>query len=336
MEWKGKWTTPDIEKEGLIHPTEIEKQLNITPSERKKWQNKGYLKIGKLLEVYYKGRYVNVPYFLPETLHISSETIEKWRKQDLESKKEKLKAAREQAIEKTHETLNKRKEILYDLEEKINSLLPYSKIALNASFWTRLDSKWAKRQQLKGNRRNTTSPEVLYELKNDIIKNIWQLREQLKNEKTNIELKFYIPEKPDRYNFLFCDYHYEQFAMERKDLYYGYYSVMDFFMENKKEILKCKDCQINIQENYYSLYSFKINFSNNIKYHFHVPYPIGKKYFPDYKQLEKVKELENEYGLFRFGAPVSEEEERLFPLKLVEKETRKILEELSLSASNLK
>mgnify|MGYP003699978229 CR=1 FL=1 len=336
MSWQRYWAAKEMEKEGLLPPWKVEKQLNITSTERRKWQNKGYLKVEKFVEIYYKGRYVDVPYFSPEVLNISPETIESWRRQDLEEKKQKLKAAREQAAKKARETINKRKEILQGLEEEAKKLPIYSGMILKAAFWARLVSRWAKRQQLKGNKRRTTDPETLYELKDTIIKKLWQLKEQLENEKTKIELKFYIPEEPHRYNFLFCDEHYEEFAWERKEIYDGYYRAIEFFFDHKSEILKCPKCKVNIQEHYYSLYSLKIKFPNNTEYHFHIPYPIGKKYFPKYKDLEEVEELENEYGLFRFGAPVSEKEEKLFPLKLVEKESKEIIEKLAEAAAGLK
>jgi transposase-like protein len=330
MGWQKYWETKAIAEEtaGLLPPFEVEKQLNITPSERRKWQDKGYLKAEKFVEIYYKGRYVNVPYFSPEVLNISPETIESWRRQDLEEKKQKLKAAREQAVKKARETVNKRKEILQQLEKEVQKLPQCSSIILKAAFWARLTSRWAKKQQLKGNKRRTTSPETLYGLKNNIIKKIWQLKEQLKNEGTELELKFYMPEEPHHYNFLFCDEHYEEFAWERKEIFNGYYRAIEFFFDHKNEILKCPECRVNIQEHYYSLYSLKIKFFNNTNYHFHIPYPIGKKYLPNYRELDTVEEIENEYGIFRFGSPVTEEEEKLFPLKLVEKESQKIINEL--------
>jgi len=70
MSWRRYWAAKEMEKEGLLPPWEVEKQLNITSTERRKWQNKGYLKVEKFVEIYYKGRYVNVPYFsrqLPST-----------------------------------------------------------------------------------------------------------------------------------------------------------------------------------------------------------------------------------------------------------------------------
>lgn len=260
MSWRRYWAAKEMEKEGLLPPWGVEKQLNITSTERRKWQNKGYLKVEKFVEIYYKGRYVNVPYFSPEVLNISPETIKSWRKQDLEEKKQKLKAAREQATKKVRETVNKRKEILRELEEEAEKLPIYSGMILKAAFWARLASRWAKKQQIKDSMKRTTEPEEMYEIKDNIIKKIWQLREEIKNEETEIELKFYTPEEPHRYSVVFC--------------------------------------------------------------------PVGKKYFPSYQDLEKIDEIENEYGIFRFGAPVTEDEERLFPIKLVKKESEKIIDEL--------
>lgn len=154
------------------------------------------------------------------------------------------------------------------------------------------------------------------------------MREEIKNEETEIELKFYTPEEPHRYSVVFCDEHYEEFADERKYLYDGDLKAIEFFYLHKEEIKKCKKCIVNVTKHYYSLYSLKIKFKNGTTYHFHIPYPVGKKYFPSYQDLEKIDEIENEYGIFRFGAPVTEDEERLFPIKLVKKESEKIIDEL--------
>ncbi|UZQ81739.1 hypothetical protein [Thermoanaerobacter sp. RKWS2] len=192
------------EAEGLIPPWQVEKALNITPSERRKWQKDGRLKVETFVNIYHAGQYIDVPYFSPEVLKIPQKTIEMWRKQDLEAKKEKMKAARKAAAEKAKKTVNERKEILNKLQEQAEKLGPYSGTVLKAAFWTRLASRWAKRQQIKDSMKRTTEPEEMYEIKDNIIKKIWQLREEIKNEETEIELKFYTPEEPHRYNVVFC------------------------------------------------------------------------------------------------------------------------------------
>lgn len=316
------------EVKDLIPPWQVEQALNISPWERRKWQKDGRLKVEKFIEIYHAGQLINVPYFSPEVLNITQETIENWRKVDLEAKRQKMKAARTRAVEKAKKTITERKEILEKLEEQSQKLGVYSGTAVKAAFWARLASRWAKRQQLKVPARRTTHPEELYEIKDSIIKKLWQLRDKIEVEGTKLELEFYIPEQPHRYNILFCDGHYEEFAWERKELYDGDYLVIEFFFEHEDEIMKCPECSVTINKHYYSLYSFKIKFADGTMYHFHIPYPIGKKYLPHYEGLEVAEEIEEEYGLFRFGSPVTEKEEKLFPLKLVKKESRKIIEKL--------
>ncbi|MGH2331791.1 hypothetical protein [Thermoanaerobacter mathranii] len=165
------WYNKRAEREakGLIPPWQVEKNLNITPSERRKWQKDGRLKVETFVNIYHAGQYIDVPYFSPEILNISPETVEIWRKQDLEAKKEKMKAARKTAVEKAKKTINERKEILGKLQEQAKELGSYSGTALKAAFWARLASRWAKKQQLKTMKR-TTNPEEMYELKDNIIK----------------------------------------------------------------------------------------------------------------------------------------------------------------------
>ncbi|SDF52039.1 hypothetical protein SAMN04244560_00855 [Thermoanaerobacter thermohydrosulfuricus] len=316
------------EVKDLIPPWQVEQALNISPWERRKWQKDGRLKVEKFIEIYHAGQLINVPYFSPEVLNITQETIENWRKVDLEAKRQKMKAARTRAVEKAKKTITERKEILEKLEEQSQKLGVYSGTALKAAFWARLASRWAKRQQLKNAVKRTIQPEEMYEIKNSIIKKIWKLKEIIKEEGTEIELKFFVPEEPHRYNVVFCDEHYEQFADERKYLYDGDLKAIEFFFLHEEEIRKCKKCIVNITKHYYSLFSLKIKFKNGTNYHFHIPYPIGKEYFPSRSDLEQIDEIENEYGMFRFGTPVTEDEERLFPIKLVQKESKKIIDEL--------
>ena len=217
------------EAEGLIPPWQIKKALNITPSERRKWQKDGRLKVETFVNIYHAGQYIDVPYFSPEVLKIPQETIEMWRKQDLEAKKEKMKAARKAAAEKARKTISERKEILGKLQEQAEELGPYSGTVLKAAFWTRLASRWAKRQQLKNAVKRTIQPEEMYEIKNSIIKKFWKLKEIIKEEGTEIELKFFVPEEPHRYNVVFCDEHYEPFADEREYLYDDDLKAIEFF-----------------------------------------------------------------------------------------------------------
>lgn len=158
------------EAEGLIPPWQIEKALNITPSERRKWQKDGRLKVEKYITIYHAGQYIDVPYFSPEVLNIPGEVIEAWREQDYEAKKEKMKAAKKTAVEKARKTISERKEILGKLQEQAEELGLYSGTALKAAFWARLASRWAKKQQIKDSMKRTTEPEEMYEIKDNIIK----------------------------------------------------------------------------------------------------------------------------------------------------------------------
>jgi hypothetical protein len=44
-----------------------------------------------------------------------------------------------------------------------------------------------------------------------------------------------------------------------------------------------------------------------LSFSFHIPYPIGKRYFPALAELPAVKHMEQD-GMFRFGRPLLDDE----------------------------
>ncbi|WP_409270556.1 hypothetical protein V1499_14225 [Neobacillus sp. SCS-31] len=110
----------------------------------------------------------------------------------------------------------------------------------------------------------------------------------------------------------YCELHYEKWCAERE---FEYVSKWDYFWMYKKEIDRCQNCNYEIHKDYYSLYYLTIE-NGNTRFSFHTPFPIGREFFPDPKEIIRVHHEEQE-GLFRFGRGLFDEEKVIFKEKRI-------------------
>lgn len=135
------------------------------------------------------------------------------------------------------------------------------------------------------------SAESIYDLKNELLKAVYD------NCPEYVKLSAFVPDDADKINVTFCDDHFDAFREERS--YFGL-TPMEYYFENKKEIDRCRKCDVTYSVNYYSMYSFEIKLPN-AEFNFHEPYPVGRFDFPKLTTLPKVEQEVNEEGMFLFG-----------------------------------
>jgi hypothetical protein len=109
-------------------------------------------------------------------------------------------------------------------------------------------------------------------------------------------LSFYRPPEPDKHYLWLCEEHYEIKCGG------DYENIWDFFYHHAATIKKCPQCIVSNEKDYYSLYHLEVVTETfpDIHFSFHMPYHIGKDWFPAPVQLPKVEHIEQD-GIFRFG-----------------------------------
>lgn len=301
-----------------LHPTKVEEILNITSTERKRW-NDSRLKISYYDNFHKYGKYISYPmYDYDCIMSIKQKTIEKWRAQHEKEVSKNRKNGAKKAVETRK--LNKEKVINFYEKEWIKMIESWKNVDLELSntyqlaFWTMWLSRLAKSFQEKSYRSKKYSElykakkEECYKLKNEAL--------ELLSKSKYSKLSFYRPENPDKIWIEFCDNHYNDWCEERR---YMYMDKWDFYYTHKDEIDKCSCCSVDINEDYYSLYYIELSSKEvpDYKFSFHTPYPIGNSFFGNPDDLEQVEHEENEEGLFRFGRSIDESEEVIFTEKRI-------------------
>ncbi len=74
--------------------------------------------------------------------------------------------------------------------------------------------------------------------------------------------------------------------------------------------------------NYYSLYFLEVMDDRipEYRFSFHIPYPIGKEFFPPKQALKNVVHAEQMDSIFRFGRALFEDEKVIYTEKTVRKQ----------------
>lgn len=300
-----------------MHPNQVEEYLNITKTERLRWTSQGRLVVVERVSFKKWGKELEYPLY--STYHIRNlnlKIINRWR----EEHQRKIKENRMQAIKKAQQTRIENNQLHKDFYEhqwkamladwyKNNGKLGAS---LQLSFWTMWISRWAKEYQRKAftAKKNAeeylAKKELLYALKNEAIQRL--------TLSPYASLSFYQPLNPEKITHLeFCSHHFDLWKLDREE--YGYLSKFDFYYNNEAAINNCDLCEVDIDEDYYSLYYLAIGYQD---YHFsfHTPYPIGLDYLPSKESLPSISHEEQE-AMFRFGRPLFEEEKIIFTEKEV-------------------
>jgi hypothetical protein len=308
-----------------LYPYDLEKILNITKSERKRWTEEERLPVVHQQVMYKWGKHIHVPMYDRYAIHqITPEKLKKWRKEQEENKKQRKKIG----VKKTKITKNKNEQMREEFKKEWRNKLiswhkedPHLAATLNLAFWTLWISRWAKENQMKQMKaiKEETfegykhQKEVLYQHKNKAI----ELLKQSPYAKTT----FYRPaERADKIFVYFCSAHYRDWVDKREQMY-DFYSKWDFLHDHREDIITCGECHYEADKDFYSLYHLEIADKWEMDYHFsfHTPYPIGISFFPSPEKLEFVKHQEQE-GIFRFGRPLFGEEKIIHAEKRVLKE----------------
>jgi hypothetical protein len=286
-------------QELAVGPTELEDLLQCSRVERRRWIKEGKIPVLEYRSFRKAGREMLYPVHDRRViLNISQDEIAQWREAYQIQVHTHRSAAAQTAVERRKANQHVRQLFLASWQATVEEWMLYGSpelaVVLKLAYWTVWASRWAKENHSKFLRsvKNT----MLYASERDE----WYTR---KNEAMRVlmrapyaQLSFYQPEKADRRFLRLCEKHY---ALKRA----GYYNdIWGFFYENIADVKQCHQCVIKMEKDFYALYYLEIKAEAfpNLHFSFHMPYPIGKSWFPAPEQLSKVEHLEQD-GLFRFG-----------------------------------
>lgn len=300
-----------------MHPNQVEEYLNVTKTERLRWTSQGRLVVVEWVSFKKWGKELKYPlYDTHQIKNIKAKTINDWRREHQQQIKEKRLLAIKKAQQTRFENIQLHKSFFsskwkvmlvdwYKDNEKLGS-------SLQLSFWTMWINRWAKEYQHKAYKAKKNTEEYLqkkelfYSMKNEAIQRL--------TLSPYSSLSFYQPQNPEKITHLeFCAHHFDLWKLHREN--FGYLSKFDFYYHNEAVINNCHSCEVDIEENYYSLYYLAIGYQD---YHFsfHTPYPIGLNYLPSKDSLPSISH-EKQEGMFRFGRPLFNEEKIIFSEKEV-------------------
>ena len=303
-------------QEMAVEPAELETLLTCTPSERKRWVSDGKLPVIGYRTFHKVGRDLAYPIHDRRViLSLTQAEIERWRTEHQAFTRMRRKTGVQKAQVSRKVNQQTREELFSTIEEMVREWEQYGSpelvAALNLAYWTRWASRWAKENQVKN--LNAIKYHALYQQRRDT----WYRR---KSEAIQVlartpygRLAFYQPEQSDKWTLELCDEHYEM----RKELYYE--NKWAFFADFSAEIHLCPHCHASVEKDYYSLYHIEITTAlfPELRFSFHLPYPIGKAFLPSAKKLPHVEHTEQD-GIFRFGRPLFDDEKILYREKDVE------------------
>lgn len=302
-----------FKKELAVFPTELEKILSCTTTERKRWTEEGKLSVVEYREFKKYNKVLSHPvYNRWEIQFLSPHTIERWREEHQKLVSDSRKTAAKKAVCTKIKHNNLRKGFAQDWKEILISWYhkgsPELAVTIELAYWTVWISRWAKENNLKSRRalKHTNEykkrEQICYELKNKAVK--------LLSKTPFAKLSFYRPERPDKIYISFCDKHFEDFK-DFRDIFRV--NKIEYYDNNKKFIHKCNKCIVDINKNYYSLYYLEVwsDILPDIKFSFHTPYPLGNEFWPPPRSLPAVEHHEND-GIFRFGRSVLDEEKIVY------------------------
>jgi hypothetical protein len=274
-----------------LTPIKLEEVLGCTKTERQRWTSEG-----KLPVVGYRDwKYGEYPVYDADAIAmITPDIVQQWRYEHAQMVKERRKLAARKAVETRKANERRRIEQWNQFQHRLDTWYSVDErtgAAFEMAFWTRLISRWAKYEH---------SSDRLYALKDEALKLLIQYE--------HTKIAYYRPTRPDRVSGWLCDEH--RILWDPK-----WESFIDFVYENRHEV---EWCCVSFEKEYYSLYYITLDHpALDDTFCFHVPYPVGKEWFPEPKTLEQVNHIEQR-GKYRFGGPVTEDERALFPLLMVQ------------------
>ncbi len=293
-----------------VEPVELEEILQCTPIERRRWVKEGKLPVLEYRIFRKSGRDLEYPvHDRREILLISPADIQQWRAVHQSEVHVRRQAAAQLARESRKTNQQKRQQFLQSWQQTIDEweLQGSSELAqvLALAYWTIWASRWAKENQIKATR-GTKHAELYakrrdewYERKNQAM---WLLAQT-----SYAHLSFYRPPDPNKHHLWLCQEHYEE-------KYEGYYdSIWEYYYQNTQHVKQCPHCSVSFEQDYYALYYLEITNTvfPDLRFSFHMPYPIGRTHFPKPQKLPHVEHTEQD-GMFRFGRPLVDDEKIIY------------------------
>jgi hypothetical protein len=285
-----------------VEPVELEELLGCSKAERRRWVEEGKLPVLEFRQFRKGGR--DLLYAVHDRraiLALTQEEVASWREAHRQRVKEHREASIQAALEKKRINREKRNAFLaiwqQTVEEWQQQGIPELTALLELAYWTVWASRWAKQNHVKY--LTARKYRDVYAERRDR----WYERKNramlLFTHTPYARLSFYRPQDPDKHRIWLCDEHYE---LKCEDLYEN---VWDFYACNTSEIEQCPMCVVEDEKDYYSLYHIEIATSElpDVLFSFHMPYPLGKQWFPPPEKLPSVIHVEQD-GLFRFGRPL--------------------------------
>lgn len=141
----------------------------------------------------------------------------------------------------------------------------------------------------------------LYKIKNQALERLYiDNFKYNKSCSSNITLQAVIPENPDKISVYFCEEHNDERYM------FGA-SPLEYYYECQNEIDHCPYCKVTKNSNYYSFYYFTIKVGD-IKYDWHLPYPLGQSWLPNLHELPQIEQIPNDDSPFLYGETANKNE----------------------------
>ncbi|MFD3445626.1 hypothetical protein ACFDTO_13600 [Microbacteriaceae bacterium 4G12] len=299
-----------------ITPVKLEKLLNITKTERKRWTDEGKLHVTYYDSFHKWGKTNTYPmYSLYQVNKLTQKTIDVWRKNYKERVIKNRQKATKKAIQTRQQNQSRAREF-YEKEWK--SLLkkwykdnPLIGATLQLAYWTMWVNRYAKEMQTK--QFNAKSKSEEYETKKDVFYAYKNTAIQLLSTSPFTTISFYRPAHADKIaDLFFCEHHFQLWMLERE---YEYVTKWDFFYSHQNNIRRCENCYYDTIEDYYSLYFLSVE-TEAFHFSFHIPFPLGEDFLPPPSALPAIVHEEQE-GLFRFGRALLEEEQIIFREKSI-------------------
>jgi hypothetical protein len=293
-----------------VEPFELEEILHCTPIERRRWVKEGKLPVLEYRTFRKSGQDLEYPvHDRREILLISQDDIQQWRTVHRDKVHMNRQAAAQLALESRKVNQQRRQQFSQSWQQTIDEWRlqgsPELAQVLVLAYWTIWASRWAKENQIKATR--GIKHAELYAKRRDE----WYERKNqamlLLAQTPYARLSFYRPPDPDKHHLWLCQEHYEE-------KYEGYYdSIWEYYYQNTRAVKQCPQCSVSYEKDYYALYYLEITSASfpDLRFSFHMPYPIGRAHLPKPQKLPHVEHTEQD-GMFRFGRPLIDDEKIIY------------------------
>lgn len=293
-----------------MSPWEVEQCLHCTATERKRWTADGKLPILEYRTFHKAGRDLPYPVYDRRVItSLSEEMLARWRAEHHAFVQMRRKTGVRKAAESREAHQHSRQTFRQTWEAMVAIWTehgpPELSAALQLAYWTVWASRWAKENHvkrlsaLKHYARYEQQSEAWYERKNKAM--------QVLARTPYARLAFYRPEEPDKLSLNLCQTHYQM----RREL--SYETKWDLYEDYGPEIRRCPKCYVDEEHDFYSLYYLEVRAQvfPELCFAFHLPYPIGKTFWPRPQHLPQVEHLEQD-GIFRFGRSLLDDEKIIY------------------------